>query len=85
MAKMVMWKKGMRLTDDILALSDRCTEELVSKGFLLGACGRIGLIPSTRNFSISLDINSNVIDVVSIDCIGLTRNGRLVDVQYDTN
>lgn len=85
MAKRVMWKKGMRLTDDILALSDRCTEELVSKGFLLGACGRIGLIPSTRNFSISLDINSNVIDVVSIDCIGLTRNGRLVDVQYDTN
>lgn len=85
MAKRIMWKKGMRLTDEILALSDRCTEELVSKGFLLGACGRMGLIPSTRKFNISLDINNDVIDIVSIDCLGLTRNGRLIDVQYDTN
>lgn len=75
----------MRLTDEILALSDRCTEELVSKGFLLGACGRMGLMPSTRNFNISLDIDGDVIDVISIDCIGLTRNGSLIDVQYDTN
>ena len=63
MAKRIMWKKGMRLTDEILALSDRCTEELVSKGFLLGACGRMGLMPSTRNFNISLDIDGDVIDV----------------------
>lgn len=85
MAKRIMWKKGMRLTDEILTLSDKCTDELVSKGLVLGACGRMGLMPSTRNFNISIDINKEVIDIVSIDCIGLTRNGKLIDVQYDTN
>ncbi|NPD91723.1 FN3 associated domain-containing protein [Xylanibacter muris] len=79
-----MWKKGMRLTDQILTLSDKCTEELVSKGLVLGACGRMGLLPCIRNFNLSIDINNNVIDIVSIDCIGLTRNGSLIDIQYDT-
>lgn len=79
-----MWKKGMRLTDEILTLSDKCTEELVSKGLLLGSCGRMGLIPGTRKFNISLDINDDLIDVVSLDCFGVTRDGRLIDVRYDT-
>lgn len=85
MAKRVLWKKGMRLTDEILTLSDKCTEELISKGLVLGACGRLGLMPSIRKFNISIDINNDIIDIVSVDCIGLTRNGRLIDVQYDTN
>lgn len=85
MGKKILWKKGMRLTDEILALSDRCVEELVAKGLVLGACGRMGLMPSQRKFNISVDINNDVIDIVSLDCIGLTRNGRLVDIQYDTN
>lgn len=84
MAKRVMWKKGMRLTDEILILSDKCTEELVSRSLTLGACGRMGLLPGIRKFSISLDINNDVIEVVSIDCLGLTRNGRLIDIQGDT-
>ena len=85
MAKRILWKKGMRLTDEVLALSDKCTEEMVSKAFALGACGRMGLMPSSRKFDIALDINNEVIDVISIDCIGLSRNGSLIDVQYDTN
>lgn len=80
-----MWKKGMRLTDHILTLSDKCTEELVSKGFILGACGRMGLLPGIRKFAISVDINNNVIDIISIDCLGLTRDGSLIDVQYDAD
>ena len=85
MTKRVFWKKGMRLTEEVLMLSDKCTEELVSNAFALGACGRMGLMPSCRKFSISLDINNDVIDVVSVDCIGLSRNGNLIDVHYDTN
>lgn len=85
MAKRILWKKGMRLTDEVLTLSDKCTEELVSNAFALGACGRMGLIPSCRKFSISLDINNDVIDVVLVDCLGLSRDGSLIDVQYDTN
>lgn len=78
-------EKGMRLTDEILALSDKCTEELVSKGLVLSTCGRIGLLPGVRKFNLSVDINNEVIDIVSIDCVGLTKNGSLIDVQYDTN
>lgn len=78
-------EKGMRLTDEILALSDKCMEELVSNAFALGSCGRMGLMPSSRKFSISLDINNDVIDVVSVDCLGVSRDGSLIDVQYDTN
>lgn len=85
MPKRILWKKGMRLTDEILILSDKCTEEFVSKGLVLSACGRMGLMPSIRKFNISIDINNDVIDIVSIDCIGLTKNGSLIDVQYDTS
>lgn len=85
MSKRILWKKGMRLTDEVLTLSDKCTEELVSKGLVLGAYGCMGLMPSIRKFNISIDINNDIIDIVSIDCIGLTRNGKLIDVQYDTN
>lgn len=85
MAKRILWKKGMRLTDEVLTLSDKCTEEMVSNALALGACGRMGLMPSSRKFDVALDINNEVIDVVSVDCIGLSRNGNLIDVQYDTN
>lgn len=84
MAKRILWKKGMRLTDEVLTRSDKCTEELVSKSLVLGACGRMGLLPGSRQFEISIDINKDAIEVVSLDCLGLTRNGTLIDVQYDT-
>lgn len=84
MPKRIMWKKGMRLTDEILALSDKCTTDLVTKAFALGACGRMGLLPNPSSFNMSIDINNDVIDVLSINCAGLTRNGSLIDVKYDT-
>lgn len=84
MPKRIMWKKGMRLTEEVLSLSDKCTAEFVEKGFLLGTCGRMGLLPCSRPFSISVDINKEVVDVISIDCVGFTRNGSLIDVRYDT-
>lgn len=75
----------MRLTDRILTLSDKCTEEFVSNAFVLSACGRMGLLPGIRKFNVSIDINGDGVDVVSMDCLGLTRNGSLIDVQYDSN
>lgn len=73
----------MRLTDEILTLSDKCTAELVGKSLVLGAGGRMGLFPSTRPFSLSVDISKDMVDVASLCCLGLTRGGCLVDVQYD--
>ena len=85
MSKRISWKKGMRLTDEVLSMSDNCTSELIGKALVLSAGGNWGLFPNTRPFSLSLDINKNVIDVVSMNCLGITRDGTLIDVNYDTN
>lgn len=85
MSKRISWKKGMRLTDEILSMSDNCTSELIGKALVLSAGGNFGLFPNSRPFSLSLDINKNIIDVVSMNCLGITRDGTLIDVNYDTN
>lgn len=85
MPKRIMWKKGMRLTDDILIQSDKCTSDLVTMAFAMSSIGRMGIIPNQRSFDLSVDINKDIVDVISIDCTGITRNGTLIDVNYDTN
>ena len=85
MYKRISWKKGMRLTDEILSMSDNCTSELIGKALVLSAGGNFGLFPNSRPFSLSLDINKNIIDVVSMNCLGITRDGTLIDVNFDTN
>lgn len=85
MAKRVFWKKGMRLTDEILTMSDNCTLNIISNALALSAVGRFGLFPNLHPFKLSVDINKNTIDIVSINCLGITRNGTLIDVTYDTN
>ena len=44
MPKRICWKKGMRLTDEVLRASDNCTAEFISQTLSLAACGRFGLI-----------------------------------------
>lgn len=85
MPKRIMWKKGMRLTDEILIQSDKCISDYVNMSLALSSKGRIGLLPNTRAFNLSVDINKEILDVVSIDCVGITRSGKLIDVSYDTN
>ncbi|MCD8203072.1 MAG: hypothetical protein LUD48_05490, partial [Prevotella sp.] len=85
MTKRILWKKGMRLTEDIFIQSDKCMSETVSRALLLGSIGRMGLFPKLRPFRLSLDISKDIVEVVSIDCLGLTRDGSLIDVSYDTN
>ena len=84
MAKRICWKKGMRLSDDILRASDICTEELVGNAFALAAAGRFGLFPSSEPFELSLEINKGIVDVLSINCLAITKDGHLIDVHYDT-
>lgn len=47
----------MRLTDEILTLSDRCDEDLVRNAFALSANGHFGLFPNSRPFRLSLEIS----------------------------
>lgn len=84
MAKRICWKKGMRLTDDILRKSDNCTIELVGNALVLAAAGRFGLLPSTSPFDLSMNINKGIVDVDRLSCSAVTKDGSLIDAHYDT-
>lgn len=75
----------MRLTDSILTSSDDCVDERLSTALFLGASGRFGLIPNAKSFSMSVDITGDVLEVVSLNCVGLTRGGNLIDITFDSN
>ena len=84
MTKRICWKKGMRLTDEILRASDESTFELMGHALVLAATGRFGLFPSAQPFELSLNITQGIVDVVSLDCLGITKGGHLIDVHYDS-
>lgn len=84
MLKRICWKKGMRLTDEILTAADNSTSELVSSALVLAAAGRFGLFPSSHPFEISININKSMIDVKSLNCLSITKGGNLIDAKYDT-
>ena len=84
MTKRICWKKGMRLTDDILRASDNSTMELVGNALALAAAGRFGLFPSASPFDLSLNINKGLLDVELLNCLAVTKDGNLIDVHYDT-
>lgn len=81
--KRISWKKGMRLTEEVFRQSDSCTIEQVGNAMFLATAGRIGLFPQC-SFNVSIDIQGNSIDVIALDCLGVTRDGTLVDVSYDS-
>ena len=84
MTKRICWKKGMRLTDDILRASDNSTMELVGNALALAAAGRFGLLPSSTPFELSLNINKGLVEVEQLKCLGVTKGGYLIDAHYDT-
>lgn len=84
MPRRISWKKGMRLTDDILRTSDQCSIDLINNAFVLASAGRFGLIPSESPFDLSVDISKGVVDILSINCFAITRGGDLVELRYDT-
>lgn len=85
MTKRISWKKGMRLTDEILRISDKCVIESLKQAFCIGACGRFGLIPSSNGFHISLNINKDFLEIEELNCFAITQNGSLIDINFDTS
>ena len=85
MTKRICWKKGMRLTDEILKSSDKCHLESLNQAFVLASNGRFGLLPSNREFNISLSVNKNIIDVEALNCLAITKSGSIIDINYDTS
>ena len=74
----------MRLTAEILKASDNCTDKMISHCLSLAVAGRFGLVPSSRDFKVSLNFNKNFVEVEELDCLAITQSGNLIDVSFDT-
>lgn len=74
----------MRLTDDILRASDESQLEMVEQAMMMAAGGKMGLIPSYKPFEVSVNVTKGFVDVESLSCFAITRDGSLIDVHYDT-
>jgi hypothetical protein len=85
MPRRISWKKGMRLTDEVLTASDECAFESIDEVTSLVSCGRIGLIPDVENpFELQLSITKGFVEVEALTCKGVTRGGMLIDADFDT-
>ena len=84
MEKRICWKKGMRLTDEIMRASEDATAARIGNALILASAGRFGLIPSTRQFQLSVNLNTDSVEVQTLDCLAVTRGGSLIDAQIDT-
>ena len=84
MPKRISWKKGMRLTDEVLLAADACSYEHISQALLLGAGGRFGLLPAARPFLLQMSVAKGFVDVEAVDCLAITRGGYLIDARFDT-
>lgn len=85
MVRRVFWKKGMRLTDELLRLSDKCTTQQIANALTLAASGRFGLITSARPFSLSIESNGSYLEVINLSCFAVTPDGSIIDVDFDSN
>ena len=84
MPKRINWKKGMRLTDEVLLASDQYTSEFIGQAVALAAGGRFGLFTPARPFQMSLSISRGFIEVESLSCLAVTCGGDLIDAHFDT-
>lgn len=81
----VTWKKGMRLSTDVFNALDLSNEESIRLSNLVATGGRMGLIPVNKPFELSVNVSNNVLEVVSLSCHGVTKSGKIVDIDFDSN
>ena len=63
------------MTDDVMISSDKCHLESLSQALALAANGRFGLLPSIREFNISINVNKNFIYIETLNCLAITKSG----------
>lgn len=81
----VTWKKGMRLSADVFNALDLSNEESVRLSNLVATGGRMGLISGNSPFELSVNVSNNILEVVSLSCHGVTKSGKMVDIEFDSN
>lgn len=81
----VTWKKGMRLSTDVFDALDMSCDDNIRLSNLIATGGVFGLIPAHKPFELSVNVNNNVLEVVSLTCQGVTKSGKIVDIDFDSN
>lgn len=81
----VTWKKGMRLSTDVFDALDVSIDENLRLSNILSTGGRFGLIPTKKPFELSINVSNNIVEVVSLSCHGVTKSGKIVDIEFDSN
>lgn len=84
MPKRISWKKGMRLTDEVMLAADQYMEESIGNAVAVAAGGRFGLFTPTRPFQLSLSISRGFVEVESLSCLAVTTAGDIIDVKFNT-
>lgn len=85
MAFKVTWKKGMRLSTEVFEAVDSSNDYNLRQSILLASNGRMGLFKADKPFELSVNITNSVLEVVTLSCHGITKNGKLVDIDFDSN
>lgn len=84
MPKKVTWKKGMRLTAETFEAMEAANSEHIRLSNLIATGGRFGLFFDGKPFEISVNIINNILEVVSLSCRGITKSGKIVDLDFDS-
>ncbi len=84
MPKNIVWKKGMRLSDELFRTADELTWAHIGQALQLAAGGSFGLFPGSHTFHVELGLRSNFVEVDSLECLAITRNGNLLDAHWDS-
>lgn len=81
----VTWKKGMRLSTDVFDALDMSIDESIRLSNIIATGGRFGLVPASKPFELSVNISNNVLEVISLSCHGVTKHGKIVDIDFDSD
>lgn len=75
----------MRLSAELFDAADAANGDALRKAVLSASSGRMGLFASDKPFGLSVNINNNMLEVVSLSCTGVTRSGNVVDIDFDSD
>lgn len=85
MTRTITWKKGMRLSAEPFTAADGAMLDVIRQAVLVSASGRYGLYKTVAPFELALNITSNMVEVVSLTCNAVTKNGTLIDINFDSS
>lgn len=75
----------MRLSAELFTAADGAMLDVIRQAVLVSASGRYGLYKTAAPFELALNITSNMVEVISLTCNAVTKNGTLIDINFDSS